>query len=88
MKQRAKVATMPDPRGRVDVLLSGIVERSVKLLVQPRSPELWDVLSPYVKDAAAKQIRKLGVSKRALSAQELEIVQRLLMAPAAQRRAS
>jgi len=87
MKRRTKVAVMPNPKGRVDVLLSGIVERSVKLLVQPRSPQLWDVLEPYVKDAAAKQIRKLAVSRRALSPEELQLVQQLLSVPVPSRRA-
>lgn len=78
MKRNAKLAVMPNPKGRVDLLLSGLVEESVKLLVAPRSQELWNVLKPYVSQAAAKQIRKLGVSKRVLSPEELGTLQKLL----------
>lgn len=67
-----------DPRGRVDVLLCGLVEASVKLLVRPRSEALWDVLRPHVQVVAKKQIRRLGITQRPLTAEELELIERYL----------
>lgn len=81
MKRSSKLAVLPNPKGRVDLLLSGLVERSVKLLIEPRSKELWGVIAPYVKSAASKQISKLGISKKPLTPDELQLVQRLLSAP-------
>lgn len=67
-----------DPRGRVDVLVAGIVEESCRMLIQPRSQELWEVLKPFVSVAAKKQLRKLGVPHKPLSEADLALIESIL----------
>lgn len=67
-----------NPQGRVDVLVSRLIEESLQMLVRPRSPELWGVLKPHVQAIAKRQVRKLGVTRRPLTPEELQLIERVL----------
>lgn len=67
-----------DPQGRVDVLVLRLIEESMKMLVEPRSKELWKALQPHVQKIAKRQVRKLGVSRRPLTPEELQVIENCL----------
>lgn len=64
--------------GRLDILVSRLAEETFRLMVEPRSPKLWDALRPHVQAAVLKQVRRLGVSRRALAPAELKLIEDIL----------
>lgn len=64
--------------GRLDVLVSRLAEETFRLIMEPRSKELWNVFQPHVQAAVAKQVRRLGVSRRPFTAAELKLIEEVL----------
>lgn len=79
MNRNPKVVKMPDPKGRLDIALARVIEESMRLLVQPRSQQLWNALQPHVTQIVAQQVRKLGISREPLPEDQLRMIEQVVM---------